>query len=175
MPHKRNPVLAERICGLARVLRGNLQVALENIALWHERDISHSSAERVILPDGCLLLDYLLDRTNALVRNLVVLPENMRANLDKMRGLPFSQNLLLDLVRAGRSREEAYRAVQRCAARVWDEGVTFREAASADPEISAWLPPAEIDAALSLERALRNVNKVFERLGIAAKERVHAG
>ncbi|MFN8179889.1 MAG: adenylosuccinate lyase [bacterium] len=175
MPHKRNPVLAERICGLARVLRGNLQVALENVALWHERDISHSSAERVILPDGCLLLDYLLDRTAALVRNLVVLPENMRTNLEKMRGLPFSQNLLLDLVRAGRTREEAYRAVQRCAARVWDEGVTFRDAAASDPDIGAWLSPADIDAALSLERALRNVDRVFDRLGIAAKERVHAG
>jgi adenylosuccinate lyase len=174
MPHKRNPVLAERICGLARVLRGNLQVALENVALWHERDISHSSAERVILPDGCLLLDYLLDRTAALVRNLVVLPENMRANLEKMRGLPFSQNLLLDLVRAGRTRDEAYRAVQRCAARVWDEGVTFREAALSDPDVATWLAPAQVDAALSLERALRNVDRVFERLGIASAEKIHA-
>ncbi len=167
MPHKRNPVLAERICGLARVLRGNVTVALENIALWHERDISHSSAERVILPDGCILLDYLLDRTNALVHHLVVLPENMRTNLDRMRGLVFSQNLLLDLVRAGRTREEAYVAVQRCAARVWDEGVTFREAALADEDVTKWLDRTEIDAALSLERALRNVDRVFERLGIS--------
>jgi adenylosuccinate lyase len=175
MPHKRNPILAERICGLARVLRGNLQVALENVALWHERDISHSSAERVILPDGCILLDYLLDRTTALVRNLLVLPENMRANLDRMRGLPFSQNLLLDLVRAGRTREEAYAAVQRSAARVWDEGITFRDAVLADAEIGAALGVAGVDAALSLERTLRNVDRVFDRLGIGRKEKVLAG
>src|SRR5262249_55800435 len=153
---------------------GNLQTALENVALWHERDISHSSAERIILPDGCVLLDYLLDRTAALVRNLVVLPENMRANLERMRGLPFSQNLLLDLVRSGRTREEAYVAVQRCGARVWDEGLTFREAALRDADISKWMTPAEVDAALSLERALRNVERVFDRIGISAKEGVHA-
>jgi len=175
MPHKRNPILAERICGLARVLRGNLQVALENVALWHERDISHSSAERVILPDGCILLDYLLDRAAALVENLVVLPENMRDNLDRTRGLPFSQNLLLDLVRAGRTREEAYRAVQRCGARVWDEGITFREAVLADPDIPGWIGADGIDAALSLERTLRNVDRVFDRLGIGRKENVLAG
>jgi adenylosuccinate lyase len=174
MPHKRNPVLAERICGLARVLRGNLQVALENVALWHERDISHSSAERVILPDGCILLDYLLHRTEALVRNLVVLPENMKANLERMRGLPFSQNVLLDLVRAGRTREEAYVAVQRCAARVWDEGITFREALLSDPDVPGWLGASGVDAALSLLRALRNVDHVFDRLGIGRKEGVLA-
>lgn len=175
MPHKRNPILAERICGLARVLRGNLVVALENVALWHERDISHSSAERVILPDGCITLDYLLDRTAALVRNLVVYPENMRANLDRMRGLPFSQNLLLDLVRAGRTREEAYVVVQRCAARVWDEGITFRQALLSDPDVPGWIGEKGVDAALSLERALRNVDVVFDRLGIGRKEKVLAG
>ena len=168
MPHKRNPILSERICGLARILRGNVQVALENIALWHERDISHSSAERVTLPDGCILLDYLLAKTTALVENLVVLPENMMANLERMRGLVYSQNLLLDLVRAGLTREDAYRAVQRAAARVWDEGITFREAAGSDEAIAKVLPAAAIDDALSLARSLRNADRVFDRVGIAA-------
>jgi adenylosuccinate lyase len=166
MPHKRNPILSERICGLARVLRGNLQVALENVALWHERDISHSSAERVVLPDGCILLDYLLAKTTGLMNNLVVYPENMRTNLEKMHGLVFSQNLLLDLVRAGRSRGEAYRAVQRAGAAVWDNGVSFRDAALADPEITETLGKDGIDRALSLERALRNAERVFDRIGI---------
>jgi adenylosuccinate lyase len=173
MPHKRNPILCERICGLARILRGNLQVALENVALWHERDISHSSAERVILPDGCILLDYLLAKTTSLVENLVVYPENMMANLERMRGLVFSQHLLLDLVRKGKTRGEAYRAVQGAAAKVWDEGITFREAVGADPAIREVLSEAEIDAALSLERSLRNVDRVFERIGI--EEGVLAG
>jgi adenylosuccinate lyase len=175
MPHKRNPILSERICGLARILRGNLQVALENVALWHERDISHSSAERVTLPDGCILLDYLLAKTTALVENLVVLPENMAANLDRMRGLVFSQNLLLDLVRAGKTRGEAYRAVQACAAKVWDEGITFREAVAGDPAITTTLSTEEIDGALSLERSLRNVDRVFDRIGISRKEGALAG
>ncbi len=166
MPHKRNPILSERICGLARILRGNLMVALENIALWHERDISHSSAERVTLPDGCILLDYLLAKTTSLVENLVVLPENMTANLERMRGLVFSQNLLLDLVRAGKTRGDAYRAVQQAAARVWDEDLTFREAADRDETITSALSAAEIDDALSLERSLRNVDRVFDRIGI---------
>ncbi|GJM44909.1 MAG: adenylosuccinate lyase [Gemmatimonadota bacterium] len=170
MPHKRNPILCERICGLARILRGNLQVALENVALWHERDISHSSAERVVLPDGCILLDYLLAKTTSLVDNLVVLPENMMLNLEKMRGLVFSQNLMLDLVRAGRTRGEAYRAVQRAAARVWDENLTFREVILQDPEITETLSVEEIDAAVSLQRSLRNAPHVFERIGILDRE-----
>jgi adenylosuccinate lyase len=171
MPHKRNPILSERICGLARILRGNLQVALENVALWHERDISHSSAERVTLPDGCILLDYLLAKTTGLVENLVVLPENMAANLERMRGLVFSQNLLLDLVRGGLTRGDAYRAVQGAAARVWDEGITFREAVRKDATIKRVLDEAAIDDALSLERSLRNVDRVFERIGIATADR----
>jgi adenylosuccinate lyase len=175
MPHKRNPILSERICGLARVLRANLMVALENVALWHERDISHSSAERVVLPDGCILLDYLLDRTTALMDNLVVHPEAMRENLDRMRGLVFSQNLLLDLVRAGRTRGEAYRLVQRGAARVWDEGITFREAVESDEEIVATLGRPGIEAALSLKRALRNARRVFDRVGIVDREMAGAG
>jgi adenylosuccinate lyase len=169
MPHKRNPILCERICGLARVLRANVNVALENIALWHERDISHSSAERVILPDGVILLDYLLAKTTALVQHLVVFPENMRRNMEKLRGLPYSQTLLLDLVRSGMSRTDAYRAVQRCAAAVWDEGIDFREAVLADPDIPSRLGADGIDSALSLERSLRNADRIFSRLGIEAQ------
>jgi adenylosuccinate lyase len=175
MPHKRNPILSERICGLSRVLRGNLTVALENMALWHERDISHSSAERVVLPDGCILLDYLLAKSTSLVENLLVIPENMRANLDRMRGLVFSQTLLLDMIRAGRTRGDAYVAVQAAAARVWDEGITFREAALASPEITAVLNAPQIEAALSLERSLRNVDRVFERIGITGEVHAVAG
>jgi adenylosuccinate lyase len=174
MPHKRNPILCERICGLARVLRGNVTVALENVALWHERDISHSSAERVILPDGCILLDYLLAKAASLVRHLVVYPENMRTNLERTRGLIFSQNLLLDLVKGGMTREDAYRAVQRSASRVWDEGLSFREAAMGDAAIAGVLGAKGVDAALSMERALRNVGYALERLGIFKKERVLA-
>jgi adenylosuccinate lyase len=170
MPHKRNPILSERICGLARILRGNVQVGLENVALWHERDISHSSAERVVLPDGCILLDYMLAKTTALVENLVVLPENMMTNLERMRGLVFSQNLLLDLIRAGKTRGDAYRAVQAAGAAVWDRGVTFREAVELDPEITSALTSEQIDGALSLERSLRNVHAVFERIGIVTRE-----
>ena len=175
MPHKRNPILCERICGLARILRGNLQVALENVALWHERDISHSSAERVILPDGCILLDYLLAKTTSLVDNLLVLPENMMTNLERMRGLVFSQNLLLDLVRAGLSRGAAYRAVQRAGARVWDDEIAFREAVDQETEITDALTAEQIDEALSLARSLRNADRVFDRIGILEKEKVVAG
>jgi adenylosuccinate lyase len=175
MPHKRNPILSERICGLARILRGNLTVALENVALWHERDISHSSAERVVLPDGCILLDYLLAKTTSLFENLLVLPENMTANLERMRGLVFSQNLLLDLVRAGRTRGDAYVAVQAAGARVWDENITFREAALASSEITDTLSRAQIESALSLERSLKNANRVFERTGILKEVHAVAG
>jgi adenylosuccinate lyase len=175
MPHKRNPILSERICGLARILRGNLTVALENVALWHVRDISHSSAERVVLPDGCILLDYLLAKTTSLFENLLVLPENMTANLERMRGLVFSQNLLLDLVRAGRTRGDAYVAVQAAGARVWDENITFREAALASPEITDTLSRAQIESALSLERSLKNADRVFERTGILKEVHAVAG
>jgi adenylosuccinate lyase len=175
MPHKRNPIVSERICGLARVLRGNLTVALENVALWHERDISHSSAERVILPDGAILLDYILAKTTQVVKGMLVFTENMRANLEKMRGMVFSQNLLLDLIRAGMTRGAAYRAVQAAGARVWDEGITFRDAVLKDSEITGTLSARAIDEALSLERSLRNVDRVFERLSLdAAKVREKA-
>jgi len=164
MPHKRNPVNSEQICGLARVVRANAQAAFENVALWHERDISHSSVERVILPDSTILADYLLARTTQLVDKLVVYPERMRRNLDMTRGLVFSGQLLLDLAAAGVLREEAYRIVQGHAMRAWEAEGDFRAAVEADPEIRKVLTPEQIAEAFSLERQLRNVDRIFERV-----------
>ena len=137
MPHKRNPVVAERICGLARVVRAASVVGLENVALWHERDISHSSAERVVVPDAFLALDYMLDRFTWLVDGLVVDPARMRANLEASHGLVFSQRVLLALVESGLSRDDAYRIVQRNALRAWDEGLDLRALLESDPEVGA--------------------------------------
>jgi adenylosuccinate lyase len=161
MPHKRNPIVAERICGLARVLRANAQVGLENIALWHERDISHSSAERVVLPDSFLALDYMLDRFSWLVAGLVVRPARMRANVDTSNGLFFSQRLLLSLVESGLSRDVAYRLVQRHAMRAWEEELDFRELVHADPEI---VGRVDLDAAFELGAYTAHVDTVFDRL-----------
>ena len=161
MPHKRNPIVAERICGLARVLRANAQVGLENIALWHERDISHSSAERVVLPDSFLALDYMLDRFSWLVAELVVRPARMRANVDSSHGLFFSQRLLLSLVESGLSRDVAYRLVQRHAMRAWEEELDFRELVHADPEI---VGRVDLDAAFDLGAYTAHVDTVFDRL-----------
>src|SRR6187455_2525953 len=146
MPHKRNPKVAERICGLARVLRGNALVGLENVPLWHERDISQSSAERIVIPDSFLALDYMLDRFAWLVEGLVVLPERMRANLEAGHGLFFSQRVLLALVESGLSRDEAYRLVQEHALRAWDEGLDFQELVTADQRIAGRIDlPAAFD------------------------------
>jgi adenylosuccinate lyase len=164
MPHKRNPVTSEQICGLARVVRANAQAAFEDIALWHERDISHSSVERVILPDSTILADYLLDKTTRLVDQLMVYPERMRRNLEMTRGLVFSGQLLLDLAAAGMLREQAYRVVQGHAMRAWEEEGDFRAAIEADPEIRAVLKPEKIAEAFSLERQLRNVDRIFARV-----------
>jgi len=164
MPHKRNPVTCEQICGLARVVRANAQAAFEDIALWHERDISHSSVERVILPDSTILADYLLDKTTTLVDKLLVYPERMRRNLELTRGLVFSGQLLLDLAAAGMLREKAYRVVQAHAMRAWEEEGDFRAAIEADPEIGAVLNPGQIAQGFSLERQLRNVDRIFERV-----------
>jgi len=181
MPHKRNPVVAERLSGLARVVRAGAAVGLENVALWHERDISHSSAERVVLPDAFLALDYMLDRFAWLVDGLVVDAERMRRNLDASHGLVFSQRVLLALVASGLPRDEAYRLVQRNALAAWDEERDFRELVTADPEIAARLEPASLAAAFDLEDALRHVDVLFERLGGLAErarerkeEAVHA-
>jgi adenylosuccinate lyase len=164
MPHKRNPVTCEQICGLARVVRANVQAAFEDVALWHERDISHSSVERIILPDSTILADYLLDKTTQLVDQLLVYPERMRRNLELTRGLVFSGQLLLDLAAAGMLRETAYRIVQDHAMRAWEQESDFRAAIEADPEIRAILNPNQIAESFSLARQLRNVDAIFRRV-----------
>ncbi len=164
MPHKRNPVICEQICGLARVVRANAQAAFENIALWHERDISHSSVERVILPDSTILTDYLLAKTTRLVDQMLVYPERMRRNLDLTRGLVFSGQLLLDLAAAGMLREKAYRLVQGHAMRAWEEEGDFRAAIEGDPEVRSVLTPAQVAQAFSLDRQLRNIGRIFARV-----------
>ena len=164
MPHKRNPVVAERICGLARVVRALRSSGLENVALWHERDISHSSAERVTIPDAFLALDYMLDKFAWLVEGLVVRPEQMRRNLELSRGLYFSQRLLLALVDSGLSRDDAYRLVQRHAMRAWEEELDFPELVRADAEITNRLDAATLDSIFDLGHYTRHVDTVFERL-----------
>jgi adenylosuccinate lyase len=172
MPHKRNPIIAERICGLARVVRGYAQVGLENVALWHERDISHSSAERIVLPDAFLAVDYMLDRFTSLVDRLVVRPERMRSNLESTGGLFFSQRLLLALVEAGLPRDEAYRAVQRHAMRAWDEGLDFRELVRADAELSGRIDLAEV---FDLDSYTRHADVIVRRLrALVEREAVRA-
>jgi adenylosuccinate lyase len=161
MPHKRNPIVAERICGLARVVRGHALTGLENVALWHERDISHSSAERIVVPDAFLAVDYMLDRFAWLVEGLVVRAERMRENLDSSHGLYFSQRLLLALVESGASRDDAYRAVQRHAMRAWEEGLDFPELVRADPDIAGRV---ELDPVFDLGAYTRHVDVVFDRL-----------
>jgi adenylosuccinate lyase len=166
MPHKRNPIISERICGMARIVRANSLVGLENIALWHERDISHSSAERVVLPDSSIALDYMLQKAIGLIDGLVVYPERMMENLRLMRGLIFSGQLLLALTNKDVSRETAYEWVQRNAMRVWDEDRDFHELVKADPDITSRLSIEEIDRTFSLDHYLRNVDQIFKRLGI---------
>ena len=164
MPHKRNPVTCEQISGLARVVRANAQTAFENVALWHERDISHSSAERVIIPDSTTLVDYLLQKTTNLIETMFVYPTRMKINLESTGGLVFSGQLLLDLVEHGVSREEAYRMVQRNAMRAWKEGLNFKELLFADEEITDRVPRAQIERAFDLKRQLRNIDKIFARV-----------
>ncbi|MDX6590911.1 MAG: adenylosuccinate lyase [Gaiellales bacterium] len=163
MPHKKNPIVCERITGLARVLRGHAVVALENIALWHERDISHSSAERVVLPDSTIALDYMLERTVWLVEGLTADPERMLRNLEASHGLVFSGRALLALVEAGASRERAYEIVQRNALRAWDEETSFRGLLEADPDAAALLDAERLDRVFDLDSFLRHVDTVFDR------------
>ena len=164
MPHKRNPITSEQICGLARVVRGNAQAAFEDVALWHERDISHSSVERIILPDSTILIDYLLHKTTTLIDTLLVYPERMLQNLESTGGLIFSGQLLLDLAEAGMSREEAYRLVQKHAMAAWKNGTNFREAIRNDSEIRSKLSGEQIERAFNLERQLGNVDGIFARV-----------
>ena len=166
MPHKRNPITSERLSGLARVIRGNAVVALENVALWHERDISHSSAERIILPDSCTLLDYMLVKLREIVEGLQVYPERMEANLALTKGLYFSQSILLALTRAGAERQSAYEAVQRAAMKTWKGMGTFAENAKQEPEIAARLSAVEIDRLCSLDVHFQHVDATFKALGL---------
>ena len=164
MPHKRNPVTCEQICGLARVVRSNVQAAYEDVALWHERDISHSSVERVILPDSTILIDYMLAKTDWLISGLRVYPDRMLKNLELTKGLVFSGQLLLDLAAAGMLREDAYRLVQMHAMRAWEEDGDFRASIENDPEIRAYLNPEKISESFSIVRQLANVDLIFERV-----------
>ncbi len=164
MPHKRNPIQSEQISGLARVVRASAQVALEDIALWHERDISHSSAERVILPDSTILADYLLSKTEQLIDRLLVYPNRMLKNLESTGGLVFSGQLLLDLAAAGMSREDAYRLVQSHAMRSWKEGLTFKDEVARDPAITSRLTREQLTRAFDYNRQLTNVDAIFARV-----------
>jgi len=164
MPHKRNPVSSEQISGLARVVRANAQAGFENVALWHERDISHSSAERIIIPDSTTLTDYLLNKTANLIETMFVYPERMLANLESTRGLVFSGQLLLDLVESGVSREDAYRLVQNHAMHAWQEGLDFHDLVVNDLAIRGRVPRAKIEHAFDLKRQLKNIDKIFARV-----------
>src|SRR6184192_1199195 len=164
MPHKRNPVTCEQISGLARVVRSNAQAGFENVALWHERDISHSSVERIIIPDSTTLVDYMLQKTTDLIDTMFVYPERMKLNLESTGGLVFSGQLLLDLVEHGVSREDAYRVVQRNAMRAWKEGLNFRELVFSDPDITGRVPREQIERAFDLKRQLRNIDEIFARV-----------
>ena len=166
MPHKRNPIVTERITGMARLLRGNAMVAMENVALWHERDISHSSVERVIIPDSTTVMDYMLNKMIYLIENLLVYPDNMRKNLDLTGGLIFSQEVLLALVKKGALREDAYSMVQRNAMQVWEKKKDFNVLIKADDEISSLLSDDEIDSLFDLNKVMKNINKIYKRLGL---------
>ncbi len=164
MPHKRNPVTLEQISGLARVVRSNAQAGFENVALWHERDISHSSVERIIIPDSTSLVDYMLQKTTNLIDTMFVYPERMKINLESTGGLIFSGQLLLDLVEHGVSREDAYRMVQNHAMQAWKEGLNFRELVLNDKSITSRVPRQQIERAFDLKRQLRNIDKIFARV-----------
>lgn len=166
MPHKRNPITCERITGLARVVRANAMAGLENVALWHERDISHSSVERIILPDSTILLDYMIHKTINLIDRLLVYPERMKENLEQIRGLIFSQAVMLALVSKGITREEAYRMVQKGAMACWKSGEDYKETVMKDPEIRGTLSESDIEGCFDLRVHLRNVKQIFQRVGL---------
>ncbi|MBT6032572.1 MAG: adenylosuccinate lyase, partial [Kordiimonadaceae bacterium] len=164
MPHKRNPILTENITGLARLVRGMALPAMENVALWHERDISHSSVERMIGPDATVTLDFALARLTGVMDKLVVYPENMKDNMNKLGGLHNSQRMLLALTQAGVSREDSYRLVQRNAMKVWEQGANFAEELKADPEVSAKLSDEEIDDKFDIGYHTKHVDTIFKRV-----------
>ncbi|MCH9036290.1 MAG: adenylosuccinate lyase [Chloroflexi bacterium] len=164
MPHKRNPVACERVCGLARLLRGHVIPALENVTLWNERDISHSSVERIIIPDSCLALDYILDLFTSVIKGMTVYPDNMKRNLEMTRGLVFSQRVLTSLIEKGLGRSEAYEMVQKHALKAWHEGSDFRELLRGDPGVTKQIPTDELDALFDIGYYLRHVDEIFQRL-----------
>ncbi|MBL7988808.1 MAG: adenylosuccinate lyase [Chlorobi bacterium] len=166
MPHKRNPIISERVCGMARIIRANALAAMENVALWHERDISHSSVERVICPDSTIALDYILDKMTTMVERLLVYPDNMMKNLEITSGLHFSQTILLELAKRGISREDAYSMVQRNAMQVWQTREPFAEVLKRDAELTGILPAEEIDNLCDLQKSIRNVDYIFQRCGL---------
>lgn len=166
MPHKRNPELSERVCGIARLLRGHAVTALENVALWGERDISHSSAERIILPDSCLALDYILNLFAGVVRQMHVYPERMRKNVDSTRGVLFSQRVLLALIEKGMAREAAYAVVHNRAMESWEKDLDFRELIKAEPEVAERLPSADLEALFDYSYYVRHVGEIFDRVGL---------
>jgi len=168
MPHKRNPIGSEQVTGLARVVKANASAALDNVALWHERDITHSSVERVIIPDSTIAIDYMLNRFIRIVDGLVIYPENMMRNLEITKGLVFSQSFLLALARKGVTREDAYKHVQQCAMKVWEEGADFKEELGKNPTITKYLSKEELEDSFSLEKNLKNVDFIFERLGLVS-------
>ena len=166
MPHKRNPITCERIAGLARVIRGNAQAGLENVALWHERDITHSSVERIIIPDSCILLDYMIGTFTDILDKLIVYPEIMKKNLELTNGLIFSQSVLLALTRKGMKREEAYALVQRYAMEVWESGKNFRKLVQSDRTITSFVDGKELEELFDLKKSVRHVDFIFERVGL---------
>jgi adenylosuccinate lyase len=166
MPHKRNPITCERVAGLSRVLRGNALASMENVSLWHERDITHSSVERIIVPDSCILLDYMVALMTDVLDRLIVYPEHMRENLDRTHGLIFSQAVLLALTNKGMKREDAYRLVQTAAMEVWRSGKDFRATLEAVPEVSGLLSAGELVGIFDLDKSIRNVDEIFQRAGL---------
>jgi adenylosuccinate lyase len=166
MPHKRNPVTCERICGLARILRANAQASLENIALWHERDISHSSVERIMLPDSTIILDYMLNKFNSLMDELLVYSKNMILNLSRTHGLIYSQRILLTLMKKGLTRDAAYEIIQRAAMQVWQEGTDFKEVLLRDRKLRKYLTSNEIDSCFNIKYYLRHIDKIFKKMGL---------
>ena len=166
MPHKRNPELSERVCGLARLVRGHAVTALENVALWGERDISHSSAERIILPDSSMAVDYVLDLFTGVIRDLRVYPDRMRRNMESTRGVLFSQRVLLALIEKGMSREAAYGAVHRRAMESWDRDEDFRGLIGSEPDVSKRLTASELDEIFDYKYYVRHVDEIFQRIGL---------
>ena len=166
MPHKRNPIICERICGLSRLLRANAAAALQNNALWHERDISHSSVERIILPDSTILLDYMLNLATEVIKNMRVYPENMRRNLFLTKGLVFSQRILIELMNKGLARPAAYNIVQACAMKSLKEKSDFKQVLLRDGKVKKYLTPARVEKCFDLAYYTRHVNKIFKRIGL---------